>query len=124
MEYQFSHDLTSRKYRANFYVEHQVFGHWLETEVGDNSEQLAHVLTSLDQHKHHPHQELKIVGRQYTLILTEHDAVVAVSASLANTEMSESLLEQELDFDSYESAMAGIDDFHDLLLAWANFLTK
>ena len=124
MEYQFSHDITSGNLRARFNTEHQVFGHWLETEVGKNHSQVAKILKMLDGLSNAHQQDLKLVGHQYTLILSEHDALIALNASLEGEAMAENLAEQALDFDETETAMCGIDDFHDLIAAWANFLTN
>ncbi|QOL26778.1 YacL family protein [Thalassotalea sp. LPB0316] len=124
MEYQFSHDTTSGNFRAKFNTEHQVFGQWLETEIGSNQANLSKVLKMLDGVAHTHQQDIKYVGHQYTLVLSNEDAIIALNASLEGEEMSENLAEQALEFDETESAMCGIDDFHQLMLAWANFLTK
>ncbi|GLX83319.1 YacL family protein [Thalassotalea eurytherma] len=124
MEYQFSHDTTSGNLRARFNLEHQVFGQWLETEVGRDATQLAKINKLIDGINQAKQHELRMTGHQYTLVLSEHDAMIALNASIEGEELEESLSEQALDFDENESASCGLDDFQSLMHAWANFITN
>lgn len=125
MEYQFRLDPSAGIKKAIFSFEHEIFGPWLEVEVGDNPKQLTRVLESIDKIQHNPTQEVILIGKEYSLIIDSEDVFVKANASLNGvSELSEELSEQGLDIADGDVAMCGLEDFRDIILAWSQFIKK
>lgn len=124
MEYEFINDPITRYAKAKFSLEHEVFGPWLEVEVGNNPQKLTSLLTVIDKADNYCAQELEIVGSEYTLRIIEKDVSIAANASLNGfEELPEALSADDIEFDEQESASCGLEDFRTLLLSWARFTT-
>jgi uncharacterized protein YacL (UPF0231 family) len=124
MEYEFINDPITRYAKAKFSLEHEVFGPWLEVEVGNNPQKLTSLLTVIDKADNYCAQELEIVGSEYTLRIIEKDVSIAANASLNGfEELPEALSADDIEFDEQESASCGLEDFRTLLLSWAKFTT-
>ena len=124
MEYEFINDPITRYAKAKFSLEHEVFGPWLEVEVGNNPQKLTSLLTVIDKDDNYCAQELEIVGSEYTLRIIEKDVSIAANASLNGfEELPEALSADDIEFDEQESASCGLEDFRTLLLSWARFTT-
>jgi len=124
MEYEFINDPITRYAKAKFSLEHEVFGPWLEVEVGSNPQKLTSLLTVIDKADNYCAQELEIVGSEYTLRIIEKDVSIAANASLNGfEELPEALSADDIEFDEQESASCGLEDFRTLLLSWAKFTT-
>ncbi|MFB0980429.1 MAG: YacL family protein [Alteromonadaceae bacterium] len=122
MEYEFINDPTTRYAKAKFSLEHEVFGPWLEVEVGNDLEKLTALLNVIDKADHLSAQEQEIVGSEYTVRIVEKDVSIAANASLNGFEaLPEALSADDIDFDDQESASCGLEDFRTLLLSWARF---
>ncbi|GLX77759.1 UPF0231 protein [Thalassotalea insulae] len=122
MEYEFIHDAITGNAKAQFSLEHQIIGPWLETEIGDNTEKLTELLTALEQVSSGKTQELLITGREYSVILSQDDIQVQVNALLnGECQLPEELQSDELQFDALDSSACGIEDFRSILLSWAKF---
>lgn len=124
MEYQYQFDSTTGNARAIFSFEHEVFGPWLEVEVGNDVEKVQKILEAIDQVSHGLSQEEVIDGSEYTLIIDKDDVSISTNVGLNGKEMPENLVEQGLGFDEACSAMCGLDDFRNLILSWIRFITK
>ena len=124
MEYEFINDPTTRYAKAKFSFEHEVFGPWLEDEVGNSPEKLTALLSAIDKADHLSAQEQEIVGSEYTVRIIEKDVSIAANASLNGfEELPEALSADDIEFDDQESASCGLEDFRALLLSWARFTT-
>lgn len=124
MEYEFINDPTTRYAKAKFSFEHEVFGPWLEVEVGNDPQKLTALLSLIDKAEHASAQEHEIVGSEYTVRIIEKDVAIAANASLNGIEsLPEALSGDDIDFDEQESASCGLEDFRELLLSWARFTT-
>ena len=124
MEYEFIHDAITGAARARFSFEHEVIGPWLEVEVGHNSDKLAQLLTAIDSVEHGKQAEVVVVGREYTVAISQGDVEIQTNMSLDGEEvLPESLTSDNIDFDQSDSAGCGIEDFRVLLLSWAKFVT-
>ena len=124
MEYEFINDPTTRNAKAKFSFEHEVFGPWLEVEVGNDPQKLTVLLNAIDKADHFSAQELEVVGSEYTVRIVEKDVSIAANASLNGLEaLPEALSGDDIDYDDQESANCGLEDFRTLLLSWARFTT-
>ncbi|GHF79748.1 YacL family protein [Thalassotalea marina] len=121
MEYEFIHDGITGSARAQFSLEHQLMGPWLETEIGQDVEKLSNVLKALDAAEHQQ-QEFQLVGKEYTLTINHEDVCVNMNVMLnGEMVMPDELTSDALSFDYTEGASCGVDDFRELLRSWANF---
>jgi uncharacterized protein YacL (UPF0231 family) len=124
MEYEFINDPITRYAKAKFSLEHEVFGPWLEVEVGNNPQKLTSLLTVIDKADQYSAQEQEIIGSEYTVRIIEKDVSIAANASLNGfEEIPEALSADDIEFDEQESASCGLEDFRTLLLSWAKFTT-
>lgn len=125
MEYQYQLDPATGNTRAIFSFEHQVFGPWLEVEVGHDADKLAQILIAIDDVSHDKTKEVMISGSEYSVILDEQDVCVKTNMSLnGDNIVPDNLVEQDLAFETNEEAMCGLEDFRELLLSWSKFITK
>ena len=124
MEYEFINDPTTRYAKAKFSLEHEVFGPWLEVEVGNSLEKLTALLSAIDKADNLSAHEQEIVGSEYTVRILEKDVSIAANASLNGfEEIPEALSADDIEFDDQESASCGLEDFRELLLSWARLTT-
>ena len=122
MEYEFINDPTTRYAKAKFSLEHEVFGPWLEVEVGNDPQKLTTLLNVIDQADHSIGQQHEVVGSEYTVRIVEKDVSIAANASLNGIEaLPDALSADDIEFDDQESASCGLEDFRELLLSWARF---
>ena len=124
MEYEFINDPITRYAKAKFSFEHEVFGPWLEVEVGNDPKKLTALLEVVAQADNTISHEHEIVGSEYTVRIAEKDVSIAANASLNGVEeLPEALSADDIEFDDQESASCGLEDFRELLLSWARFTT-
>lgn len=122
MEYEFIHDAITGEARAQFSLEHEVIGPWIETEVGHSTDKLAQLLTAIDQVEKGGSQELLITGHEYSVAINNEDIAIQTNASLNGVEaLPDMLTSEHINLDQNEVAGCGLDDFRELLLAWAKF---
>ena len=129
MEYQYQLDPATGNARALFSFEHEIFGPWLELEIGDDIAKLTKVLKAIDDVSHNKSQEVMISGSEYTVILDEQDVVIKTNISLnenlnGHDPLLQDLSEQGLEVNDSIEAMCGLEDFHSLLLSWSKFVIK
>ena len=125
MEYQYQLDPATGNTRAIFSFEHEIFGPWLEVEVGHDIDKLKTVLSAIDEVSHDKTKEIMISGSEYTVIIDELDVAVKTNRSLDGTEVvPDNLAEQGLALENNHEAMCGLEDFRTLLLSWSKFVTK
>jgi len=122
MEYEFIHDGLTGKAKAVFSFEHQVLGPWLEVEVNNSTDAVTNILTAIDELERNKKQEVNIAGKEYNLNLTREDASISPNA-MANgaSELPDELVQEGVDFDEQMFASCGLEDFRELLTAWAHF---
>jgi len=122
MEYEFIHDSTTGNASAKFSFEHQAIGPWLESEIGHDTEKLTQILTAIDDVEKGKLLDVLIAGKEYSLSLEEGDVVVQANVLFNGVQgLPDELIENELSVDEHMSASCGVDDFRELLLAWARF---
>ncbi len=122
MEYEFIHDATTGNAKAKFSFEHQIIGPWLEIEVGHDTAKLTEILTAIDEIESGKLQEALITGHEYSVLLDRQDVQIQANALLnGEIQLPEELSSDELNFDSQDASICGVEDFRALLLSWAKF---
>lgn len=121
MEYEFIHDSITGTAHAQFSLEHQLMGPWLETEIGQDIDKLSTVLKALDDAEHQQH-EIQLVGKEFTITITHEEVTVNMNIMLnGGLMMPDELASDTLSFDYTEGASCGVEDFREILRSWANF---
>ncbi len=124
MEYEFMHDPITGNAKAKFSLEHEVIGPWLEVEVGQSTEKMTALLMAISTVDSGKQTELMITGHEYSIYLSRSDVTVQTNASMNGAEtLPEHLLAEHIDFDQNDVSNCGIDDFRQLLLSWARFIS-
>jgi len=122
MEYEFIHDAITGEGKAQFSLEHEVLGPWIEVELGTDSDRLKQLLMTIDQVDKYKQNEVIVTGHEYSVIFSDGDVTVQTNASLNDAEpLDEMLTIDHINYDQNECASCGIDDFRSLLISWAQF---
>jgi len=122
MEYEFIHDAITGSAKANFSLEHQVIGPWLEVEVGHDADKLTSILTAMNDVASGKVQEVMLTGHEYSISFSIHDVQVKANVLLNGEDvLPEELSEDDMDFDQQAQSSCGTEDFRELLLSWAKF---
>lgn len=121
MEYEFIHDAITGEAKARFSLDHEVFGPWIEVELGHDATKLAQVLTAIDNVEKGKQSEVAITGREYSIAISQDDVEVYANASKDDEELSEMLTADHIHYDDSQGAACGIEDFKALLLSWSKF---
>jgi uncharacterized protein len=124
MEYQFRHDPVSGLASARFSVDHEVFGPWLETELGKDSEKMKQLLTAINDIAHAKTQQITIVGHEYSVTVETDDVTIQNNILMngALDALPEQLAEDCHDFEQINFSQCGLEDFRQLLLSWSKFI--
>ena len=125
MEYEFFNDPTTGRASAKFSLEHQNLGPWLEIELAKNTKKLAEVLMALNKVEQGKSYEEQIIGHEFSLFIEENDVIIRHNSVLngRNDQTDEALQEGLYDDEFNAISQCGLDDFHQLLLSWAKFVS-
>ena len=126
MEYEFIHDAITGEARAKFSLEHEVLGPWIEVEIGNNSQKLIQLLTSIELVEAEKQKEIQMIGSEYTITLNRYDVDIQTNQSLNGSlddieGLPEMLTDEHIHLDPNEMAGCGMDDLKLLLHSWAKF---
>ena len=123
MEYEFINDPITGSAKANFSLEHEVMGPWLEVEVGGNTEKLTALLTAISDVGKGTHQDVFITGHEYSIEISNSDVVIKNNAGMNGTasELPIELAEEFENYDQNSESSCGLEDFKTLLMSWARF---
>lgn len=122
MEYEFIFDPISGGAKAKFSLEHEVFGPWLEVEVGNQPEKITELLNIISTVSNDSSQETTITGHEYSVIITNSDITIKANMAMNGAEViPDSLVDDELNFDTHSEGQCGVEDFRELLLSWSAF---
>lgn len=120
MEYQFTH--TMHGVVAKCSMDHEAFGHWLNTEISPEPSKLPDILRKIEHCRQHPNEEWVMEGREYSLYLSAEE----VMAKANNVELEpDNVDEMEEGFQFYDQesvAFCGLDDFKAFLEAYQRFI--
>lgn len=121
MEFQFKKDTLNDSYRAEFSMEHEALGRWLMSELGTRPENIKVLLMKIDALKSQQDVEELIVGRDFSLTLTDDDAIVMANSLHIDGELPEG--EDLSHYDSESLSECGIEDFEAMLESWLEFVS-
>ena len=126
MEYEYVNDPITGTAKANFSLEHEIIGPWLEVEIGSDSKKLAQLLMAIDGVEINKQGGGFITGREYSATISRDDVTIQANASLNGSEapIPEALLSDVDNIDTGYITSCGIDDFRQALLSWAQFIRK
>lgn len=123
MEYDFLHDAITGNAKAIFSTEHEVMGPWLEVEVGMDASKLTQLLTAIDEIEKGTKNEVLISGSEYSVILDQDDVSIETNSSMNGADtLPIELQDEHVDFDSNNASQCGLEDFREVLMAWAKFI--
>jgi len=124
MEYEYINDPITGTAKANFSLEHEIIGPWLEVEVGSDSKKLAQLLTAIDDVELNKQAEVFITGREYSATISRDDVTIQANASLNGSEapIPEALSSDVDNIDAGHITTCGVEDFRQALLSWAQFI--
>ena len=123
MEYEFINDPITGSAKANFSLEHEVMGPWLEIEVGGDTQKLTALLTAISDVDKGKQHEILITGHEYSIEISNEDVIIKNNAGMNGTaaELPIELSEEFENFDQNSESSCGLDDFKTLLVSWARF---
>lgn len=123
MEYDFLNDPITGNAKARFSMEHEVFGPWLEVEVGHDIEKMTEVLQAIDSVGNRHTHEVLIVGNEYNALIAQDDVIVKTNSTDHDDSALTDLLDSEsLDFDQNSQGSCGLEDFRMMLKSWGKFI--
>ncbi|MDN3653592.1 YacL family protein [Thalassotalea ponticola] len=121
MDYQFTLDFITASPRAEFSLEHQIIGPWLESEIGNDSNKLADVFQFITEHEMDTAKQL-LTGKEFSLAIEDGEITIFANATDSDATLPEQLLADVDDFDMAQIASCGIEDFVEMLHAWQAFI--
>lgn len=122
VDYEFVHDRLTGGYHAKMSVEHEIFGRWLIDEVGNDQSRLKELVEIISDAKNRPSYEIKLEGKEYSLMFNQMDVTVEPNIKNALTEDMESL-EPDVHTDTLnQSVGCGIEDFKMMIDSWFDFI--
>jgi uncharacterized protein YacL (UPF0231 family) len=126
MEYEFINDPITGSVKANFSLEHEIMGPWLEVEVGGNANKLTELLSAINDVGNGSHHQVMIIGHEYSIEISRADVVVKNNAGMNGTsaELPIELSEEFENYDQNSEASCGTEDFKALLMSWARFINN
>lgn len=119
MDYEFRLDVTGQIF-AQFSMDHEAIGHWLNEEVNGNLALLDDVEQAIEQVKGSERQWQK-VGHEYTLWLDGEEVIIrANQLDLEGDEMEDGMFY----YDDESLSFCGVEDFVAVLSAYRRFLAE
>ena len=100
---------------------HEAFGSWLIAEIGPDVAKVKHIIARTKEMYGQRDVEELIHGGDFSLTLTEDDAIIK-----ANSLHIENELPEGEDFSLYDDELfsqCGLDDFESMLHSWLEFIT-
>ena len=120
MEFKFKTDTLNDSYRVEFSMEHEAFGRWLLSELGPDPQAVKNLLIILEQIKNAHDVEKVIEGRDFSLTLTNHDAMVMANSLHIDEELPQG--EDLHHYDEESTGSCGLEDFEIMLESWLEFV--
>lgn len=121
MEFKFKTDTLNDSYRVEFSMEHEAFGRWLMSELGTAPQDIKSLLVIIAEVKTQRDVEKLIEGRDFSLTLTEEDALVMANTLHLDDELPEG--EDLSHYDDESKAECGLEDFEIMLESWLEFVS-
>lgn len=119
MDYEFSINIIDQPI-AEFSMGHEAFGHWLSEELGNNTQKIADLLSSIEQLELRNITQKKYTGVDLQLVLDQDDAEISGLFDGMDDDIPEETNFSEDD----TSAACGLLDLKHAVLSWQEFTLK
>ncbi|MCG3766254.1 UPF0231 family protein [Vibrio cincinnatiensis] len=121
MEYQFVRHQFLGQYTVQCDMGFEVIARWLQDEISINLECIEGLLRLIESAQQQPNQEFRLLGKEISLFMSEHEARIQENALGYDSEPS---CEEEWGFyDSESLAQCGLPDLYELVTQWKAFIT-
>jgi uncharacterized protein YacL (UPF0231 family) len=120
MDYKFVRDITGAPL-AECDAEASIFGDWLNNELGNKPEEVAVLLSIIDQLQASELRVYKVKGHDYTLILDTDEAELHTHLGHWDEETE---LPEGTELDQQIATGCGLEDLKELLLDWHEFIVN
>ncbi len=121
MEYQFVRHRFLGQYTVQCDMGFEVIARWLQDEISINLECIEGLLRLIESAQQQPNQEFRLLGKEISLFMSEHEARIQENALGYDSEPS---CEEEWGFyDSESLAQCGLPDLYELVTQWKAFIT-
>ncbi|NMP15812.1 YacL family protein [Thalassotalea sp. Y01] len=120
MDYQFTLDFINGQPRAEFNLEHHVFGPWLESEIGTDQSKFNAVQALVNASETRSDKQ-QLNGKEYSLSIEEGEATVFANIICSDEDLPERLIDDVDNFDMNQTASCGVEDLLEMLSAWHQF---
>lgn len=118
MDYEFRRNLYGR-YQAGFSMGHEVLGLWLTEELATDQTLIDTLLKKIDQLQSQQCWEYRQPGTEFMLNMNQDG--IEIRAALLD-DMADEAPDELNHYDQESEACCGLDDFRQLLEAWATFI--
>ena len=121
MEYTFKTNFITQQPQANFSFGHELFGPWLEQEVGKDLVKLQSIFDLIDNLQL-ANDEHTLIGKEYSLLINEGEVEVFANNNNIDEEVPLNIADDVDDFEQASSALCGLEDFVEMLESWQDFI--
>ncbi len=125
MEYDFIREKDG-SYSVELSMEHQPIAQWINTELSDDSGKITDIIRQIKDIKPKQLAEKKLVGQEYSLLLTPEEVEVTANSLHHKTDIYDDLLQEDdlHEDDNLSRAMCGLEDLQYLLEDWLDFIQR
>ncbi|WP_068544821.1 YacL family protein [Thalassotalea crassostreae] len=121
MEYTFKTNFITKQPQANFSFGHELFGPWLEQEIGKDLVKLQSLLDLIDSLAFSTNEHT-LVGKEYSLTINNQEVEVFANSNNIDEAVPQNIAEDVNDFEQTCFALCGLEDFVEMLESWQNFI--
>jgi len=122
MEYEFRRNTLTGTVLATFSMDHEALGFWFAEEIGEDTDKYVEICQVIAQLQSSRLSQWRWIGKALSLELDGEQARVFAN-ELENGEELEFEESMSL-YDGESEAFCGLEDFHDALVKWREFLDE
>lgn len=122
MEYEFRRNTLTGTVLATFSMDHEALGFWFAEEIGEDTDKYVEICQVISQLQSSRLSQWRWIGKALSLELDSEQARVFAN-ELENGEELEFEESMSL-YDGESEAFCGLEDFHDALVKWREFLDE
>jgi len=122
MEYEFRRNTLTGTVLATFSMDHEALGFWFAEEIGEDTDKYVEICQVIAQLQSSRLSQWRWIGKALSLELDGEQARVFAN-ELENGEELEFEESMSL-YDGESEAFCGLEDFHDTLVKWREFLDE
>lgn len=122
MEYEFRRNTLTGTVLATFSMDHEALGFWFAEEIGEDTDKYVEICQVIAQLQSSRLSQWRWIGKALSLELDGEQARVFAN-ELENGEELEFEESMSL-YDGESEAFCGLEDFHDAIVKWREFLDE